>query len=109
MSASEARKKIIEIYKKKVHGKKPDITKMSKTHDGKKGHWLEDTMGSKRDASNTPDLLGYEMKTGSEKTTFGDWGPDYFIFRDEEKFPNLIGKKGRDRINFRKLTKMPFF
>ena len=96
MSASEARKKIIEIYKKKVHEKKPDITKMSKTHDGKKGHWLEDMMGSKRDASNTPDLLGYEMKTGNNKTTFGDWGPDYFIFRDKEKFPNLIGKEGKE-------------
>ena len=109
MSASEARKKIIEIYKKKVHGKKPDITKMSKTHDGKKGHWLEDTMGSKRDASNTPDLLGYEMKTGRSKTTFGDWGPDYFIFRDEEKFPNLIGKKGRDKIKLWQTNKDAIF
>lgn len=95
LSASEARKKIIQIYKDKVHGKKPDTSKMTKGHDGKKGHWLEDAMGSKRDASNKPDLFGYEMKTGKSKTTFGDWGPDYFIYRDEEKFPNLKEKKGR--------------
>ena len=53
-------------------------------------------MGSKRDASNKPDLFGFEMKTGGSKTSFGDWGPDYFIFRDEKKFSNLAGKKGRD-------------
>jgi hypothetical protein len=97
ISAEVAREKIIEIYKKKVHGKKPDTSKMSKGHDGKKGHWLEDAMGSKRDANNSPDLLGYEMKTGESKTTFGDWGPDYFIFRDEKKFPNLTGKVGNER------------
>jgi hypothetical protein len=98
MSPEEACLKIIEIYKEKVHGKKPDIKKFNQSHDGKQGHWLEDAMGSKRDANNRPDLLGYEMKnhTGS-KTTFGDWGPDYFIFRDEEKFPNLKDKKGDER------------
>ena len=88
MSAEEARRKIIEIYKQRVHGETPDTTKSNQSHDGKKGHWLEDVMGSKRDASNEPDLWGYEMKTGSSKTSFGDWGPDYFIFRDEIKFPN---------------------
>ncbi len=97
ISAEDAREKIIEIYKKKVHGKKPDTSKMTKGHDGKKGHWLEDAMGSKRDASNSPDLFGYEMKTGESKTTFGDWGPDYFIFRDEKKFPNLTDKVGNER------------
>ena len=96
MHDSKVRDQIIGIYKKNVHGRQPDTSKMTKTHDGKKGHWLEDVMGSKRDASNKPDLFGYEMKTGSSKTSFGDWGPDYFIFRDEKKFPNLIGKEGRD-------------
>jgi len=57
VSAPEARKKIIQIYKDKVHDKKPDTSKMTKGHDGKKGHWLEDVMGSKRDASNKPDLM----------------------------------------------------
>ena len=108
-SASESRKKIIKIYKAKVHGKIPDTSKMTKTHDGKKGHWLEDVMGSKRDASNHPDLFGYEMKTGDEKTSFGDWGPDYFIYRDEEKFPNLIGKKGREKQKLQRMNKDEVF
>jgi len=95
LSADEARFRIIEIYKQRVHGKVPDTSKSNQSHDGKKGHWLEDTMGSKRDASNKWDLLGYEMKTGGSKTSFGDWGPDYFVFRDGKKFPNLIGKKRR--------------
>ena len=97
MSSEESRKKIIKIYKDRVHGRKPDTSKMTGAHDGKIGHWLEDAMGSKRDASNKPDLFGYEMKTGGSKTTFGDWGPDYFIFRDENKFSNLIGEKGRSK------------
>jgi hypothetical protein len=105
----ESREKIIKIYKTKVHGKKPDTTKMTKGHDGKKGHWLEDTMGSKRDASNKPDLFGYEMKTGGSKTTFGDWGPDYFIYRDEKKFPNLIGKTGQEKSKLRNMNKDEVF
>ena len=96
-TAGKARLKIIEIYKERVHGQEPDISKMTGSHDGKIGHWLEDTMGSTRDANNKPDLHGYEMKTGGSKTTFGDWGPNYFIFRDEEKFSNLLGKKGNEK------------
>ena len=106
---SEIRKKIVNIYTSKVHGKKPDTSKMTKGHDGKKGHWLEDAMGSKRDASNKPDLFGYEMKTGGNKTTFGDWGPDYFIFRDEKKFPNLVGKTGKERQQLQKINKDEIF
>ena len=109
MSQEESRLKIIEIYKNKVHGEKPDTSKMTKDHDGKKGHWLEDVMGSKKDASNKPDLYGYEMKTGGSKTSFGDWGPDYFIFRDEEKFLNLIGKKGRERQELQNTNKDEIF
>ena len=109
ISAPEARKKIIQIYKDKVHDKKPDTSKMTKGHDGKKGHWLEDIMGSKRDASNKPDLYGYEMKTGGSKTSFGDWGPDYFIYRDEEKFPNLIGKTGKEKQKLQNKNKDEVF
>ena len=108
-SSVESRKKIIKIYKEKVHGKIPDTSKMTKTHDGKTGHWLEDTMGSKRDASNKPDLFGFEMKTGGSKTTFGDWGPDYFIFRDEEKFSNLIGETGKKKQELQRKNKNETF
>jgi hypothetical protein len=109
MSQEESRLKIIETYKDKVHGVKPDVSKMTGSHDGKIGHWLEDVMGSTRDASNKPDLYGYEMKTGGSKTTFGDWGPDYFIFRDEEKFLNLVGKTGREKQKLRKINKNKIF
>jgi len=92
-----------------VHGKIPDTSKMTGSHDGKIGHWLEDVMGSTRDASNKPDLFGYEMKTGGSKTTFGDWGPDYFIYRDEEKFPNLIEKIGREKQKLQNMNKDEVF
>lgn len=109
MTAGEARLKIIEIYKERVHGQEPDISKMTGNHDGKIGHWLEDTMGSTRDANNKPDLHGYEMKTGKDMTSFGDWGPNYFIFRDEDKFPNLIGKQGREKQRLGKKNKEEVF
>ncbi len=109
MSSEESRLKIIELYKDKVHEVKPDVSKMTGSHDGKIGHWLEDVMGSKRDASNKPDLMGYEMKTGGSKTSFGDWGPDYFIFRDEEKFSNLIGKTGREKQKLQNTNKDEIF
>ena len=109
VSSLESRKKITEIYKKKVHGKQPDTSKMTKTHDGKKGHWLEDAMGSKRDASNKPDLYGYEMKTGGSKTSFGDWGPDYFIYRDEKKFTNLIEETGKKKQKLQNRNKDEVF
>ena len=108
-SSVESRKKIIKMYKDKVHGRKPDTSKMTKGHDGKKGHWLEDVMGSKRDASNKPDLYGYEMKTGGSKTTFGDWGPDYFIYRDEKKFPNLIEETGKKKQKLQNRNKDKVF
>ena len=108
-SSVESRKKIIKIYKEKVHGKIPDTSKMTKTHDGKKGHWLEDAMGSKRDASNKPDLHGYEMKTGGSKTSFGDWGPDYFIYRDEKKFTNLIEETGKKKQKLQNRNKDEVF
>ena len=108
-SSVESRKKIIKMYKDKVHGRKPDTSKMTKGHDGKKGHWLEDAMGSKRDASNKPDLHGYEMKTGGSKTSFGDWGPDYFIYRDEKKFPNLIEEAGKKKQKLQNRNKDEVF
>lgn len=85
MSPEEARHKIIEIYKEKVHGRKPDTSKFNQKHDGKQGHWLEDAIGSKRDSDNKPDLFGYEIKNHTkQKVTFGDWSPNYWIFRDKE-------------------------
>lgn len=74
---------IVSIFLKNVYGKKPDLTGMNERHAGRKGHWLERQMGVVANASNTPDLLGYEMKNETtSKTTFGDWSADYYIYRD---------------------------
>ena len=79
------KEKIIALFNKNVKGKRADTSRMNVDHDGKGGHWLERMMGVKANASNSPDLYGYEMKnhTGS-KTTFGDWSADYYIFKDTD-------------------------
>jgi hypothetical protein len=99
--------KIIGLFNDNVRGKSPDTSQMNARHDGKEGHWLETMMGISANASNSPDLYGYEMKnhTGN-KTTFGDWSADYYIFRDsnyhltKDNFLQFFGqpnaaKKGR--------------
>ena len=83
---------------KKVYGQKPDTSAANPKHEGREGHWLEKQMGVGHNASNAPDLLGFEMKNNTQaKTSFGDWNASYYIFRDEEFFPNLIGTTGRAR------------
>lgn len=77
------KKKIIELFMNNVKGRKPDSSGSNANHDGKDGHWLEVQMGVAHNASNTPDMDGFEMKNNtSTKTTFGDWSADYYIFMD---------------------------
>jgi len=77
------KEKIIELFNSNVKGKKADTSKSNQNHDGKKGHWLEQQMGIEANASNSPDIYGYEMKnqTSSGKITFGDWSADEYIFQ----------------------------
>ena len=71
--ASPQEQEIVQIFMKNVYGKSPDTSQQNQNHDGKKGHWLEKQMGIKPNASNAPDLLGFEMKNQTtSKTTFGD-------------------------------------
>lgn len=78
-------KKIVILFKNNVKGKKPNVSKSDIKHDGKQGHWLEKQMGISHNASNKPDLYGFEMKNHTRgKTTFGDWSADYYIFKDED-------------------------
>ena len=98
----EIRKKIIDRYMKNVYGKSPKTSNSNQRHDGKEGHWLEKQMSVKPNASNTPDLWGYEMKrVTSMKTTFGDWSPNYWIFKDKEynmtrdDFLRIFGKPNK--------------
>lgn len=99
---------IIRMFDERVRGKRPDTAAFDQGHDGRGGHWLEAQMGILANSSNSPDLLGYEMKndTGS-KTTFGDWSANYYIFQRGNEYgvtrsdflhifgkPNLL-KNGR--------------
>ena len=90
---------VIENFIRNVKGKKSDTTTSNERHDGKEGHWLEEQMGIFHNASNTPDLYGFEMKNGTtSKTTFGDWSADYYIFKDpvykitRDDFLKIFGK-----------------
>jgi len=77
------KQKIINLFLNNVKGKKPDISSYNKKHSGKEGHWLETQMGILHNASNTPDIFGFEMKNETNsKTTFGDWSANYYIFQD---------------------------
>jgi len=81
----EDKLKIIELFKQNVKNKKADTSSANQRHDGKEGHWLEQQMGISANADNDADLLGYEMKKGTlQKTTFGDWSADYYIFKGKE-------------------------
>jgi hypothetical protein len=85
LEISESRRKIIEIYKKNVHGRRPDTGKYNYRHDGKGGHWLERQMGISPNRKNEPDLFDHEMKNDTmSKTTFGDWSADYYVFTDKQ-------------------------
>ncbi|MEZ4104084.1 MAG: LlaMI family restriction endonuclease [Candidatus Paceibacterota bacterium] len=93
------KRKIIDLFKTNVRGKTPNTDGANTKHAGKEGHWLETQMGIAQNASNSPDLFGYEMKnhTGS-KTTFGDWSASYYIWHDEnlnidrDDFLQIFGK-----------------
>ena len=102
------RKEIVEIFMKKVYGKKANTKSSNQKHSGKKGHWLEKQMGTKPNGRNNPDLKGYEMKTETSPITVGSWDPNYWIFRDEGQFPELIGKKGKDKTAQRKINQNQF-
>ena len=74
---AQIKQKIVKLFNEKVRGRVSDTSKSNVGHDGKDGHWLEKQMGIKHNASNAPDLWGFEMKNHtSSKTTFGDWSPN---------------------------------
>lgn len=106
---SEDKEKIIELFYSNVKGKKADISGSNKNHDGKHGHWLEQQMGIKRNASNTPDLYGYEMKneTSSGKVTFGDWSADEYIFRRGKKIHDTNKNYSLSREDFLRIFGKP--
>lgn len=84
---------IINRFNEKVRGKKFDKD-VNNNHDGEEGHWLEELMDIKPNGNNAPDLLGYEQKQGSIKTTFIDKAPSDISFEGNEiKKGDTIKKK----------------
>ena len=95
----EARQRMIELYKKNVHGKIPDISAYDPGHDGKVGNWLEEHLDVSPNAANEPDLYGIEIKTDTKSAlSLGSWDPNYWIFLDEKyrmtryDFMEIFGK-----------------
>lgn len=83
----DPKQRILSLFLKNVKGKKPNTTMSNSGHDGKEGHWLETQMKIEHNASNSPDIFGFEMKNDTtSKTTFGDWSPNYRIWLDK-KYP----------------------
>lgn len=106
---AEEKQIIIARFMEKVYGRKPDTSSSNPNHEGKEGHWLETQMDVGHNASNAPDLFGFEMKNNTQsKTSFGDWNASYYIFRDEKFFPNLIGAAGRTRLKLFRENKAQF-
>lgn len=88
------KEKIIEIFRKNVKGKSPDVKGKNERHDGKKGHWLEQQFGITANANNEADLWGYELKNETtSKTTFGDWSANKYIYKEPVYSSIFIGKK----------------
>lgn len=83
MNKEQAKKKIIEIFRANVKGRKPDVAGRNERHDGREGNWLEEQFGKSPDADNHADFWGFELKneTTSGKTTFGDWSANRYIFK----------------------------
>ena len=93
-----AKEQIIDLFRKNVKGKSPNVENRNPRHDGKKGHWLEEQFGISANADNEADLWGYELKNETtSKTTFGDWSANIYVFTNTKHF--LKGKtKQKNKI-----------
>jgi hypothetical protein len=78
MTSCEEKEKIKKRFDENVRGRKPENLKAA--HDGAEGHWLEDCMGIKHNASKEPDIFGYEMKKSSSKISFFDLSASEYLF-----------------------------
>lgn len=84
------KEQIIELFRKNVKGKTPNVDGKNKRHDGRKGHWLEQQFGVTANADNEADLFGYELKNETtSKTTFGDWSANIYVFTSS-KYSSLF-------------------
>jgi hypothetical protein len=72
---------IEERFNNSVRGKIPNLEGFNPAHDGAEGDWLTKEMGLTVNGKNEPDLMGFEMKKDSPKTSFGDWSPDTALYK----------------------------
>lgn len=103
------KEEIIELFRKNVKGKSPNVDGKNKRHDGKKGHWLEEQFEIAANANNEADLLGYELKNETtSKTTFGDWSANVYVFTSS-KYSSLFDgdKKYEKQDSFVKIFGKP--
>ena len=87
----ENKQNIINSFNKNVKNVEINLEGVNITHNGKKGHWLEDKMGIKHNAKNEPDINGYEMKTGDKVTTFIDKAPNIMYLNGD-----ILPKRNKD-------------
>lgn len=100
-----AKEQIIQIFRDKVKGKKPDVHNSNPRHDGKRGNWLERQFGVTANGRNAPDILGYELKCDTvSKTTFGDWSANEYIYNRTDLSNVFLGlNKLQKRDSFLKI------
>ena len=102
----EIKREIVRTFNKNVKGKVPDLRNYNVSHDGAEGDWLTVAMGLTVNGKNEPDFKGFEMKKDSKKTTFGDWQPDFGIYKKQSSeleavltrldFLKIFGQKNSD-------------
>jgi len=103
----EIKREILKTFNKNVKGKIPDLSTYNRSHDGAEGDWLTIAMGLTVNGKNEPDFKGFEMKKDSKKTTFGDWQPDFALYKKPSKgveseltridFLKIFGQKSKDQ------------
>lgn len=95
-----AKEQIIDLFRKNVKGKSPNVEKRNPRHDGKKGHWLEEQFGISANADNEADLWGYELKNETtSKTTFGDWSANIYVFTNPQYQALFEGQNKAEKQN----------
>lgn len=79
--------KIMKLFRDKIKNRYISI---EITHCGSIGHWLEQSLGVTHNASNTPDIYGYEIKKSSSKITFGDFSASEYLYSKKTDELNKI-------------------
>ena len=76
---------LIDLFRKNVKGKMPDVSGRNERHDGREGNWLEEQFGKHPDADNHADFFGYELKNQTtSRTTFGDWSANEYVYTNDD-------------------------